>query len=368
MKRFLIFVFFLVAISCAVLYFGWVNIKPGYFGIAVSTVTGTRNYPLQSGKFHWLWEKLIPKTFKLYLVDKKPDSIKFEYSTLLPGGENLKEYGDFEVSLEGSITYTIDFDAAKLLIDRGIFENQYKYFKDLVNKNLYNTFSNILIDIFKGELPAYSEEPDYYLIETVKNKIVNNLINQMKEYHLKNIHVALKFTKIPPINVYTKAIKLYLEFLDSLYRYKKEKLKARAELEAQLDRTKSEVEQLREYGKLIAEYPDILKYLYIKKLSDKVEVVVLPEGKDGLPSFLEKGANISKKNFIPIPEVPEKVLPRSNIPEEGSVSNNKSESQESFQKEPSKKQPSEEMGVAGPGKKKWYEYLMFWKYLGKKTN
>ncbi len=345
-KLILLFILILIA-GALILYFGWVNIQPGYFGVAVSTINGTKNYPLESGKFYWFWEKLIPKTFKLYLVEKRPKNIKFSYNSILPGGENLSEYGDFEISLEGNLNYTIDFESTRYLIQKGIFQKNEDFFKEIIKQNLYRIFSDLFIEYFKNKNTT-DNIPDYNILIDIKNTIINSILKDLQRYKLKDASIVINFTKIPPINIYVKAIDLYMEYMNSLYNYKKEKLVSKSATEAKIDK-------LREYGKLLKEYPDILKYLYIKNLSDNVEIIVMPQGKSGFPEFLEPEKNITKKNFIPVPELPEKIIPEEKVTPEKEVTT------------PEKKvKPEEKSSSIIQSKKKWYEYLMFWKYLGTK--
>jgi hypothetical protein len=63
MKKFILIFILLIIAAGVVFYFGWVNVPPGSFAIAHSTLTGTVDYPLESGEINWLWQKLVPKSF-----------------------------------------------------------------------------------------------------------------------------------------------------------------------------------------------------------------------------------------------------------------------------------------------------------------
>ena len=119
MKKFILILILLIIAAGVVFYFGWVNIDPGTFGIAHSTLTGTIDYPLESGELNWVWQKLVPRSFHLYKIAKEPYSARFDLSYPLPGSEELKEYGNFTLGLTVMIQYNVDFESAAILLDRG---------------------------------------------------------------------------------------------------------------------------------------------------------------------------------------------------------------------------------------------------------
>ena len=76
MKKIILTIIVIIIAGGAAIYFGWISVDPGCFAIAHSTITGTVDYPLESGRFYWLWQKLILGTFHIYTVQKKPERIK----------------------------------------------------------------------------------------------------------------------------------------------------------------------------------------------------------------------------------------------------------------------------------------------------
>ena len=71
MKTAIIIIVLLIAAAGTAFYFGWVKVEPDEIGLAHSTITGTIDYPVESGRIYWFWQKLVPKTFYLYTVQKK---------------------------------------------------------------------------------------------------------------------------------------------------------------------------------------------------------------------------------------------------------------------------------------------------------
>jgi len=124
-----------------------------------------------------------------------------------------------------------------------------------------------------------------------------------------------------------------------------EQLKKRKEEEFELER-------LRKYGELISEYPDILKFLYLEKLSEKIEVIVLPQNeKTGFPEMLEH-LESGKEKLI---------LPDETIPKE-SIAPSEPETEKSFSEKP----VEDKTISAGETQKKelnFLKYLKFWEFI-----
>ena len=57
---------------------------------------------------------------------------------------------------------------------------------------------------------------------------------------------------------------------------------AKAERDAKILKAEGEVKALLKVQKIISENPQILRYLYINKLSKNVKVIVVPSGKEGI--------------------------------------------------------------------------------------
>ena len=144
-KAILIFILLVIAAG-VVLYFGWVNVKPGYFVIAHSTLTGTVEYPLESGKIHWLWQKLIPKSFHLYTIEREPVSLSFTTTHSLPGSEQLAEFGKFDLTIRTDIQYSIEYEAARKLIESGLFDEFDEYFSKLISSQVDEAVAGFMLN------------------------------------------------------------------------------------------------------------------------------------------------------------------------------------------------------------------------------
>lgn len=353
MKKF-IFIFILLIIAAGVAgYFGWVNIKPGTFGIAHSTLTGTVNYPLESGKIYWFWQKLIPKSFHLYIVEKEPVTIDIDITYSLPGSEQLDEFGRFDLNVLSRIEYSMDFEVAKLLIDRGIFSDFKTFFKDQLSSQMEEVISQFILENLVQH-PQYEQEISYGMLDALAERLEMFIDSSIQQYKLKNSAWYITYHEIPQIDLYNKAVNRYFAHIEQVYRFKEEELSRQAEYLAKLQKNDLEIDRWRKYGELISQYPELLKYFYIEKFSEQADVLVLPQDEaTGFPRMLEPTPPY-KKDFIPFEkEEPtlEHPAPQEKLPEPSMI-------------EPPEHELQQEEGTDEPQERKWYESLMFWKNIG----
>ena len=143
MKTAIIIFILLIIAAGTVFYFGWIKIEPDFFGLAHSTISGTVDFPLESGNLYWFWQKLIPKTFYVYLVEKDPYTVETRVAASLPKSESLKDFGSFDLKMNVKVQYKIDFEAANKMFESGLLSN----FKDFY-KNGISSLANEMVSAF----------------------------------------------------------------------------------------------------------------------------------------------------------------------------------------------------------------------------
>jgi hypothetical protein len=346
MKK-LITVFILLIIAAGVaFYFGWVKVEPGTFAVAHSTITGTLDYPLETGNLHWIWQKLIPKTFYLFEIQKEPFTVEIESTTALPRSENLTDFGTFNLSMNVKLQYSIDFDSALTILNEGSIENFHPQYKDEVSSIVNERASAFVVE----GMTRYTYNVrtfDYTVLGSLKTDLEQSILQHSEKYKLADVSVSIIFTEIPQLDVYAEALKKYYQFLESLYALKEEELKGESSYKEKQRTEDIEFYRLKKYGELIEEYPDLLKYFYIQKFGEKAEVMVLPQDEaTGFPKMLEA----------------EKALPKEPEPTEKKPQPEDTQTPGAAQ-EQEPERAVEEKGLEPPEPKKWYEYFMFWKHL-----
>jgi hypothetical protein len=351
MKKIITFFILILLAAGVALYFGWVRISPGTFGLAHSSLSGTFDFPLESGHFYWFWQKLIPKNFYLYEVEKEPYVLELETSASLPKSENLTEFGRFDLKMNVRLQYTIDFESARSLFESGLLTVFHQFFKDEISSLAYAMISSFVVEGMTRY--TYSARTfDYTILDELKQNTEHAILEQSRVYKLKGLGVAITYSEIPQIDVYVEALKRYASYMEGLYSMKEEELLRESDYIKKMKEEDLEIERLKKYGELINQYPELLKYFYIEKFGERADVMVLPQdGKTGFPEMLEPE---SRKRFLP-----ESVVPG----EFGTPGEDRTE------EEASDEDTEEKEGAAeGEVEKKWYENLMFWRSLKSRSD
>jgi len=350
MKKVILILVLLILAAGAGFYFGWVNVEPETFSLAHSTLTGTLDYPLESGNLHWVWQKLVPKSFHLYTFKKEPYTAEVEFLFPLPGSEELKEYGNFALGGTVVVQYRVDYTTANVLLEYGIIEE----FETFFSKGFRSRIEESLTEYVLDRLSNYSlmtESFDYAAIAELKRQMESSAADYAEEYKLSEVKTQITFSVIPQIETYQRALSGYFEYMENLSRMKTENLKLESKHKLMREEDDVEIERLRKYGELIKQYPGLLKYFYIEKFSEQTRVLVLPEAEStGFPKMLELDERERQKEFLQV-EPEQKAEPLPQAPEEEKLL-------------PEGEIRQEEL-VEGGDSDRWYNRLKFWELIKK---
>jgi hypothetical protein len=363
MKKAIVIFILLIIAAGVVLFFGWINVKPGFFGVAHSTLTGTVDYALESGRIHWFWQKLVPKSFTVYLVERAPITQSFTTTHPLPGSEQLSEFGSFNLTIQTDIQYNIEFDAAVHLIESGLYENFSEHFSELVSARLGEAVAGFVMENMTRH-SQYDEEISYSMLYGLEKRIGNRLSDAVREYRLADASWGVTFVEVPQIELYNDALERYFSHLENVYRFKEEELDRETEQLAIMNEYDMEIERWERYGELIQKYPELLKFFYIEKFSEQADVLVLPQNENtGFPKMLEPWEFPSRTapKTVETPPPPKK----EDSTEEKTLS---SPDSEQTLEQPSPDTESSELSEQDADiqdEATWYRKLMFWKYIGR---
>ena len=298
MKKVILILVLLILAAGTGFYFGWVNVEPGTFSLAHSTLTGTLDYPLESGKLHWVWQKLVPKSFHLYTFKKEPYTAEVEFLFPLPGSEELKEYGNFALGGTVTVQYRIDYDTANVLLEYGLIEEFETFFSKGLRSRAEESLTRYVLYKF-ANYSLMTEGFDYAAIGELKNQMESSAADYTEEYKLSEVKTQITFNVIPQIETYQNALSSYFEYMESLSRLKTEDFKLESKHRLMREEDDVEIERIRKYGELITQYPGLLKYFYIEKFSEQTRVLVLPEAEStGFPKMLEQDETGQQKESL----------------------------------------------------------------------
>jgi hypothetical protein len=222
-------------------------------------------------------------------------SDQFKIKIPVPALEEL-ESNYYSIVIPINIIYRIDIDS--LILDISGLKKDKNLFRDIVEKIIKENMTKELSMYF---IPNYNKNA----LERNKDNIMTGIHAKLKE-RCGNIGIdIMKFEIIGPISFpEISMINDGLRYLDEMRRIEKNNKKELILLNNNLLRdeiiNKKYVEKLKEISKLVKDNPNLLKYLYIDKLSKNVQVIISSD-RSGMPFGMHLDSDfdkIGKRNEI----------------------------------------------------------------------
>jgi len=267
MKAFLIILVILVVLAGTAFYFGWVQIllPPENYAVVFTKIGGYDDQVIRPGEFSWRWERLIPTNMTLYTFDLHPRTLEVSFEGSLPSGQLyssiLPENPDF--SLSGNVT--IQFGIVPESLPALVAEEK------------------LLPEALDDFYEAKAEQISNRLMDKLKSATLNQQMERelAREFpDLKILSLRTETVRVPDLELYELARQSYKELVEIRDRSREEAVARMAveqvRTENARDQERETLEHLREYGKLLNEYPILLKAMYVQKLSGD-KVITIPE-------------------------------------------------------------------------------------------
>ena len=267
MKAFLIILVILVVLAGTAFYFGWVQIllPPENYAVVFTKIGGYDDQVIRPGEFSWRWERLIPTNMTLYTFDLHPRTLEVSFEGSLPSGQLyssiLPENPDF--SLSGNVT--IQFGIVPESLPALVAEEK------------------LLPEALDDFYEAKAEQISNRLMDKLKSATLNQQMERelAREFpDLKILSLRTETVRVPDLELYELARRSYKELVEIRDRSREEAVARMAveqvRAENARDQERETLEALREYGKLLNEYPILLKAMYVQKLSGD-KVITIPE-------------------------------------------------------------------------------------------
>lgn len=263
MKKFLITLLILIIAGGVVFYFGWIQIQVPAEGYVVffSKTNGYDDRIIKPGEFVWRWQRLIPKNVTLYTFEPEPEESTVTVTGTLPSGSFYSRYleGDPEFSWEADIflRYSLKPESLPALVrDNHITpETLPDYFKTVRQKVEAFAFPRIVNHINT----AGSSGTIYGDITRMEEQLSESLAASFPHLDFFDIHlVSFDF---PDMELYGKGKQYYNQITDLEQRIRREEISNAAAEEAERNRGLS---LLKEYGKVLTDYPVLMDYLELK--------------------------------------------------------------------------------------------------------
>lgn len=263
MKKFFITLLILIIAGGVVFYFGWVQIQVPAEGYAVifSKTHGYDEKVIKPGDFTWRWQRLIPTNVKLHVFEPEIHETTVSVNGTLPSGalyaKYLKGAPDFSWEIEVYLRSTLrPEELPSLLREEHISEDNISDYFDSVSKKVKGTITPRVRDYLGGSGPTRNALADFTdLEETLRGALSNSFpAVDFMEVHISSVDV-------PDFDLYRKGKDHYLEMVEVENRIRREE----TERAAAEDVTKNrDLTILKEYGKILSDYPILMDYLELK--------------------------------------------------------------------------------------------------------
>ncbi len=271
-----ILVFLILIFIAGYLYINCViKVEEGVFILVQDKETGDIKKILNSG-YSFILDGVIPERVSFIKISKKNTQF-MDLKIPIPLLENLKS-DLYSVKIPITVNYEIMPD--KLAFDINSLKGGEEYIATLLEKLLRGYFNKEFAPYFS---PSYRRGA---LVKDIE-KLTGRVENALRTYCLKLGITIREFVivgniNLPDLRTFYDGLRYFRELIDVEKNNKKELIILQSKLKKARISNKQFYEKLEEMSKIIKENPDILKYIYIEKMGDKVKVIISPEN-SGMP-------------------------------------------------------------------------------------
>lgn len=248
MKKVLLLLVLLIIIGGTLFYFGWIQIRipEHHYAVVFTKTSGYREDVLLPGKFYWSAEKLLPTNMTLHLFDGQPKNRTISIEKSYPSAERyasvLGDPADFSIRISLSLTYSVKPEFLPRLVEKeGVSPETWPDWMAVQEGRIAESVAEL---VMAEESPMESSR----LLETLSGRFPHLTLRQLTVRESSTTDPAL----------YETARELYLQRLRS------EETMARDAEEAVRQWTiprKEKLAVIEEYGRILSEYPGLLKLL-----------------------------------------------------------------------------------------------------------
>ncbi|MGI5172065.1 hypothetical protein H0R92_00490 [Treponema sp. OMZ 840] len=263
-KKSIVSLIILLLCAAAVFFIGWVpfRIPAGNYGVMESKTGGVYERVIQSGRFDWRWELLLPTNAKIHVFENTPVKTVKHISGSLPSADlysNLLE-GKPDFSYRFSITVNAQMAPEALPVH---FEKSGSLSQDELHAYLTGETENIARDTARFVLDKALENPSFVLEASVSDTELLRGIAAENRYPgiiISSLHIDE--LRIPDTRLYNAAQSAYTVYQNAL----KEKLEKTALAQSSQGASDYlELERLSRLGRILSEYPLLIEFLSVSK-------------------------------------------------------------------------------------------------------
>lgn len=262
-------------------------IEEGVFGLVRSEQTGDIIRVLDSG-YHIIPEGIIPEEISLMTFRKK-ESRLFDLSIPIPSLEMTKS--DFyAITIPVSVQYAVSPERITLITEE--WGDDRDYIPHLLKRFMTGYFVREFTPYFSPVYRRVELERD---MDEIVQSVSESLTAQGRGIGIEITAFRLSgAVRLPDTEIFFDGLQYLKELMEVEKNNKKELIILRSKLERDEIYNKQFYQKLEEISRLIKQNPDLLKYMYIEKMADKVKVIITPE-QSGMPFGLDFGSGEKEK-------------------------------------------------------------------------
>ena len=264
MKKFLIFLLFLLILGGAGFFLGWsqFNVPPGSYGVMRSKTHGTDEELIREGEFRWVWYKLIPTNVEINTFSPSLVNHSIRSSGSLPSGRIYAALAgldaDFSWEISGDFSFSVRPEALPRLVFQGNLHTQ----EDL--ERLEGDYARRVEAFILRRLEILSQ--DQRSMEALFFAASVPELNREIEAafpELGRVNCRIQTVRFPDYELYTSVRSLYDEY-PAHQRMVLEADLIRRTAESQME-TRLILDELEKYGELLSRYPILLEFLALER-------------------------------------------------------------------------------------------------------
>jgi len=265
MKKFIFFLFFLLAVGGTGFFFGWtqLSVPPGSYGVMRSKSHGLESQVIRDGEFRWLWYKLLPTNVKITVYTIETVKHPIRSSGSLKSGEIYTSLAgikaDFSWDISGDLSFNINPDQLPDFTARENINDDSELRK--AEERLAERIGSLALQRIIG----YMENGDEKIIESLLigasvPELENEIFRVFPE--IENLHCLIKVNRYPDFTLYRSVKELYQEYQARQTAVLRSSMGGEGENQME---GRIRMDELAKYGELLTKYPILLQYLALEK-------------------------------------------------------------------------------------------------------
>ncbi len=267
MKKFLVFLLFILLIGAGLFTAGWVQlfIPPGHYAVMVSKTGGTEPVIIEPGIITWKWQRLIPTNTSLIPFNLRPVSVSLQTSGSLPSAElytkMLEGRPDFSWQTSVRLSAAIDIDSLPALVRTGKIQNEDELNAWIAEETRFAVKTALTDRVLEIRDPAAFGPVEL-------NSTLFNLVQRSMPEAIRLTDLIIENWKYPDMDLYLLARQTYRSYVTEKQRAVSTIISEQVEA-ASTDYLR--LERFAQIGEILTKYPVLIDYLEVSRGTDPLQ-------------------------------------------------------------------------------------------------